>query len=121
MIVLSTCAGEPALKGAFGVLVGLAVFVGGTSENGVLVKNGVNVGRGVSLGVNCNVGLAVHVGCNWKGVAVGVGVFGPSPPGGKILKGELGVIKIYTKYTAMQAVMNSTRRESMSHICMGLL
>src|SRR5215207_2307139 len=97
MRVLSTCAGVPAVNGALGVLVGLAVLVGGTSEKGVLVKNGVKVGRGVLLGVSSSVALGVQVACSPSGVTVAVGVLGPNPPGGKILKGELGVIKIYTK------------------------
>jgi len=62
MSVLSIFLMEVALKGAFGVLVGLGVRVGGTSENGVSVRIGVNVGRGVDVGVISNVGLAVHVG-----------------------------------------------------------
>ena len=72
MRVLSTWE-DVAPNGAFGVLVGLGVLVGGTSENGVFVKKGVNVGRGVLLGVDSMVGLAVHVACNCKGVIVAVG------------------------------------------------
>ena len=47
-----------------GVLVGLDVLVGGTSEKGVFVKKGVNVGLGVLLAVKARVGLGVHVACN---------------------------------------------------------
>lgn len=59
--VLSTFLMEVAVKGALGVLVGLGVRVGGTSENGVSVNMGVNVGRAVLVGVISSVGLAVHV------------------------------------------------------------
>src|SRR3989304_6035979 len=110
MIVLSTCVGRLALNGAFGVGLGFGVLVGGTSEKGVFVKNGVNVGRGVSLGVSSSVGLAVHVAWSCNAVTVTVGVLGPLPPGGKILKGEAGLMKINTKYAAMQVEMISTRK-----------
>src|SRR5215213_3456682 len=98
MTVLSTLVADPP-KGARGVFVGFAVFVGGTSENGVFVGNGVIVGRGVSVGVNSNVGLGVHVDCNWIGVTVKVGralLKGPCP-GGRKLYCELGLIKISAK------------------------
>src|SRR5512138_3749136 len=60
MIVLCTWVNDPP-NGALGVGLGLAVLVGGTSENGVFVGNGVIVGRGVSLGVTSSVGLGVQV------------------------------------------------------------
>jgi len=118
MIELSTCE-EVAPKGARGVFVGLAVFVGGTSEKGVFVKKGVNVGRGVLLGVNSSVGLGVHVAANPSGVTVAVGIWEPRPPGGKILKLEPGLRKTNTKYAPTQAVAINTSIESISHVCMG--
>src|SRR5215207_2132291 len=93
MMVLSTCVNDPP-NGALGVLVGLAVLVGGTRENGVSVGSGVMVGRGVSLGVTTRVGLAVHVARSWMGVTVIVGTLLPKipSPGGRMFSEEAGLI-----------------------------
>lgn len=98
MTVLSTCEVD-ALKGAFGVLVGFGVRVGGKSETGVALENGVNVGRGVLLGVNSSVGLAVQVGASWIGVFVAVGGWGRKMdlPGGSTFKLDPGLRKINPK------------------------
>ena len=115
--VLSTFETEIAPNGALGVDVavgGFGVLVGGTSEKGVFVGIDVHVGGGVLLGVSSSVGLAVQVGCNWMGPEVRVGEASIRPPGGKILRFELGKIKTIAKYTPMHAVMTSTRIESIS-------
>lgn len=114
-MVLSTCCTD-AVKGALGVLVGLGVRVGGTSEKGVSVKIGVKVGRGVLVGVISNVGLAVHVGSSLIGAGVFVGVLANLPVGGKTFKDEFGLMKINKKYPAMQAVSTSTAIERISHV-----
>ncbi len=94
--MLSVCCCE-ALNGAFGVLVGLGVFVGGTNENGVFDGIGVKVGREVFVGDTNKVGLGVHVASICSGVGVSVGTCGPKAPGRSGLSAEFGLKKINPK------------------------
>ena len=80
MSTLSIALTEEAEKGAFGVRVGVGVFVGtgvsvaGTKLAGVVVAWGVIEGNKVAVGERNTVGVGVQVGSNWIGVIVAVGV-----------------------------------------------
>jgi len=112
--VLLTAVTEDALNCVSGVFVGLGVSVGGTRKKGVFVSNGVKVGRGVLLGVTSSVELAVQVAADCMGGTVKI--TDPRETGGNKLKDEFGLTKINKKYKPMQAVITSTRIESISHI-----
>ena len=91
------------------------MLVTAVTEDALNVALGVLVGLYVLVGVTSGVGLAVRVAGGGRGVTVKVEVTGPRESGGNGLNDEWGLTKINRKYKPMEAVITSTRIESISH------